>query len=76
MNFLISFKDWWFWIPTFVGRTVGRVGMTIAGRWGDGGGTFVKVPPHPLKTFGFGESAGLERGVRVGILDSSAIASE
>ena len=39
-------------------------------RMGYGGGTFVKVPPHPLKTFGFGG------WLRAGILDSSAIASE
>ena len=28
-----------FWIPTFVGRTGGEAGRTVAGGWGDGGGT-------------------------------------
>ncbi len=55
-----------FWIPTFVGMTVGGwEGWFDGGR--DGGGTFVKVPPHPLKTFEFGEVA-----VRVGLAAEDA----
>ncbi len=50
-----------FWIPTFGGRTV-KAG---AGRLPEDGETAGelshKVPPRPLKTFEFGEKAGLVR---------------
>ena len=44
--------------------------MAVVSR-GDGGGAFVKVPPHPLKTFGFlGIDVGLEmvKGVELRFL--------
>ncbi len=43
---------------------------------GYGGGTFVKVPPHPLKIFELGESVSFEKWFKAGISDSSAVASE
>ncbi len=30
-DFRIDFGNWGFWIPTFVGMTVGRVGRMVAG---------------------------------------------
>ncbi len=75
-----------FWIPTFVGRTVGgmgmlvgMMGMTVEGDGRRRGNSHIKFPraPSKLLSWGGGRGAGwVEGGCGGGILDSSAVASE